>query len=174
MKKVCIGFGSNLGDSLSILQSAWNLLGENQEIWQVIFSSPYRTEPVGMNSDNWFVNAAGIFETSLQPHDLLTVLLEIEAHFGRVRREDVSGYQDRVLDLDLLMFEDLICDTSDLTIPHPHLHKRLFVLAPLAEIAPQYSHPVKRLSIGELFVKLQNKEINSVVEKICWPEPCYP
>jgi 2-amino-4-hydroxy-6-hydroxymethyldihydropteridine diphosphokinase len=131
-----IGLGSNLGDGLAILQSAWKRIGEDKRITQGQISSPYMTAPLDMESSNWFTNAVGALKTSYSALEFLKYLLAIEADFGRTRSPDTQGYQDRTLDLDILFFGDSVMSTETLTLPHPKLESRLFVLEPLAEIAP--------------------------------------
>ena len=132
-----IGLGSNLGDGRSILQGAWRRIGEAEGIDCCVLSHPYLTAPLDMESSNVFTNAVGMLQASLPVRQLLCDLLRIEFEFGR-RRGAGTGYQDRSLDLDILSYGDLGVDTPELTLPHPRLVRRLFVLAPFAEIAPDY------------------------------------
>jgi 2-amino-4-hydroxy-6-hydroxymethyldihydropteridine diphosphokinase len=99
----------------------------------------YRTEPVPRSDQPWFVNAVASLATSLGPPDLLAVLQAVETRFGRVRGERNAA---RVLDLDLLDYQGRVTETATLILPHPRLHERLFVLVPLAEIAPDWRHPL--------------------------------
>ena len=133
-----IGLGSNLGDGQGNLLLAWQRLGETTGISLIRLSSPYRTEPVGMDTDHWFTNAVGEIATALSPAELLTAMLAIEAEMGR----DRALTQDRVVDLDLLYYGDLMIQSPTLTVPHPRIAHRLFVLAPLAEVAPAQVHPL--------------------------------
>lgn len=164
----CIGLGSNLGDSLTILRSAWQLLLDHPAIDPLKLSAPYRTEPVGMVSDNWFANAAVLLRTTLSPDALLSTLLEMEDICGRERETGRLGYQDRTLDLDLLLYEDKVIRSPRLTLPHPELPHRLFVLAPLAEIAGNHLHPTLGLTVSELLHALTGRADNPVVEKGAW------
>ena len=164
----CIGLGSNLGQSRSLLLEAWSTLGGQPGITLLALSAPYRTKPVGMYSPHWFINAAGLLRTSLTPEALLDVLLNIERLFGRVRRVDMPGYRDRTLDLDLLLFDEQVMQTQRLTLPHPALHERLFALVPLAEIAPQLRHPLLNKSIAELLAALQPQTVAGELEQISW------
>lgn len=167
---VCIGLGSNLGNSLQILWDAWQRLGQINGIRLQALSSPYRTEPFGMESEHWFVNAAGLLTTSFSPDDLLDLLLEVEQKFGRRRNLGTpNGYQDRTLDLDLLLYDNLIVKTSRLQIPHPDMHRRLFVLVPLAELVPQQLHPGLHRSIDSLRRQLMDENDTSPPERIRWP-----
>jgi 2-amino-4-hydroxy-6-hydroxymethyldihydropteridine diphosphokinase len=138
MLKAFIGMGSNLGDGKALLQGAWQALGQVEGIVPDGLSSPYLTAPVDMTSQHWFTNAVGRLRVSLSPVELLRVLLAVEASFGRKRSEKTFGYQDRSLDLDLLAYGDVIMDTPELTLPHPRIADRLFVLAPFAELEPDF------------------------------------
>ncbi len=140
--RVWIGLGSNLGDSRTILQQAWQGLGQEKTITLVTLSSPYVTEPVGMESEYLFLNAIGILETSLAPESFLTLLQRVELGFGRNKKTGVDGYQDRLLDLDILYYGEQKRSVSDLILPHPHIADRLFVLAPLTEIDPDHCDPL--------------------------------
>lgn len=132
-----VGLGSNLGDGQAILLAAWEALGRIEGIAPGRLSSPYATEPVGMSSRHWFTNAVGRLESCLEPSDLLRALLTVEAAFGRRRTPGSSGYEDRSLDLDLLYYGMHLIETAELVVPHPRIGERLFVLAPLAELAPE-------------------------------------
>ena len=130
----CIGLGSNLGPSLHLLQAAWLSLQQTPGVEARRLSSPYRSRPVDMDSPHWFINAVGLIRTSLAPMPLLHRLQTLEAQFGRERDPLVSGYQDRTLDLDLLLYDDFHLDSPQLTLPHPRMGERRFVLDPLLEI----------------------------------------
>ena len=139
MALVFIGLGSNIGDGRKNLLLAWQALRAAKQITPLGLSMPYSTAPLGMKSAQWFTNAVGAVDTSLSPDDLLAFLLSIEQKMGR----DRSKGEDRVIDLDILYFNDQIRDSEGLIIPHPELHNRLFVLAPLEELAPNHIHPVR-------------------------------
>lgn len=136
---VFIGFGSNQGDSAALCRGAVESLRLRPDIRVVRVSALYRTKPVGPQDQPWFVNGVLGAETTLAPGELLDVLLGVERDFGR--RRDGTRWGPRTLDLDLLSYDDLILDLPRLTLPHPGLHERLFVLLPLAEIAPEWRHP---------------------------------
>lgn len=150
METAFIGLGSNLGDGRRNLLAAWEHLGLEPGITLRQLSSPYRTRPVGMDSSNWFTNAVGAILTSLAPQVLLDILLAIEKKLGRDRSRDKGRPTDRLVDLDLLLYGDAIVDSRTLTLPHPAMVERLFVLEPLAEIAPDFVHPRQQLSISRL------------------------
>jgi 2-amino-4-hydroxy-6-hydroxymethyldihydropteridine diphosphokinase len=148
--RVWVALGSNLGDSHRILQHAWQELGGEEAIELVILSHPYVTEPVDMESENLFLNAVGILETDLDPESLLALLQRVEKGFGRDKITGVEGYQDRLLDLDILYYDDCVLTASNLVLPHPHIAARLFVLAPLAEIDPEHCGPGSDITAEEM------------------------
>ena len=141
-----IALGSNLGDSLTILKDALEILAESPSITLKKYSSWYQTAPVGPPQPD-YLNGCALLEVHLTPQDLLETLLGIEAKFGRVRKERNGP---RTLDLDLLLFDDLILDTPNLQVPHPRMRERAFVLVPLAEIAPDWVEPVSGKAIAQL------------------------
>lgn len=138
---VFVGLGSNLGDSANLLLEGWQTLGRCRGVTLEKISSPYLSAPVGMTSCFWFTNAVGRLQTSQSAEDLLDMLLDTEKQLGRVRDGNRQGYQDREIDLDLIYYGRTVRDTPRLTVPHPHRAERLFVLAPLAAIAPEFIDP---------------------------------
>lgn len=154
MERVFIGLGSNLGDGRTILSAAWQRIGEEEGITTVLLSHPYISAPVDMTSRNWFTNCVGELKTDLSPLELLAVVLNIEAAFGRTRNEKASGYQDRVLDLDILYYDDLSLDIPGLVLPHPRIGDRLFVLRPLATIAPGFRSRPHLKTVREMELQL--------------------
>ena len=146
LTKCAIALGSNLGDSLATLKSAIATLNNTSEITVNSHSSWYKTAPVGPPQPD-YINACAILEVALEPKQLLAALLEIEIKFNRIRREK---WGPRTLDLDLLLYDNLILETPTLTLPHPRMLERAFVLVPLAEIAPDWVHPVTKSAIGKL------------------------
>lgn len=145
-----VGLGSNLGDGQAILLAAWEALGKIERVTPGKLSSPYVTEPVGMSSRHWFTNAVGRLQTCLEPPALLRALLTVEAAFGRRRTPGGSGYEDRSLDLDLLYYDTHLVETAELVLPHPRIGERLFVLAPLAELAPELRDSRTGQSVAEM------------------------
>ena len=170
-----IGLGSNLGEGIKILKAAWKRLGLVKGVRLCTVSHPYRTAPVYMESSNWFTNAVGKIETTLNPEDLLQSLLEIESAFGRTRDASKPGYQDRSLDLDILCFGAMRVDLPNLVLPHPRMVERLFVLVPFAEIAPDYKELPNSLTIGERCAQLlanmaQGKNPQQELNKQSWED----
>ena len=145
MIEAYIGIGSNVGNREENIAKAISLLSEHCKI--IKFSSLYETEPIGYKEQNWFLNAVVEIETLHQPANFLLVLQNIERNLGRIRK---VKNEPRVIDLDLLLYGDQVIRQEDLIVPHPELHTRLFVLIPLAEIAPQLMHPTLKKSISEL------------------------
>lgn len=145
-KPSAIAFGSNLGNSLVILKEALNILAQTPKITLKTTSSWYQTAPVGPPQPD-YINGCALLETSLEPLKLLEILLRIEVNFGRIRKEPNGP---RTLDLDILLFDDLILESSKLQIPHPRMNQRAFVLVPLAEIAPNWIEPVSGQAIAQL------------------------
>ena len=133
MNTAYVSLGANLGDPTAAVLAAFAALANLPESRVARCSSLYRTAPVGILSQPDFVNAVAVLETTLPPESLLDALLDIEARFGRIRRERNGP---RTLDLDLLLYDDIELDLPRLTLPHPRLHLRAFVLLPLAEVAP--------------------------------------
>ncbi|WP_293719300.1 2-amino-4-hydroxy-6-hydroxymethyldihydropteridine diphosphokinase [uncultured Phascolarctobacterium sp.] len=150
MSVAYIALGSNLGDKAANLGQAVKLLqAKGLQIRAV--SSFFQTEPYGVTDQPEFINAAACVETSLPPEALLKLLLETELEMGRVR---LRHWGERNIDLDLLLYDDLIYHSDKLTLPHPDMQNRLFVLQPLAEVAAEKIHPVYKKSIQTLLKSL--------------------
>ena len=147
MKKVFLGIGTNLGEREENLGKAIINIGDN--IGKVVrVSSVYETEPWGFTAEDNFLNMVAEVETILTPSGLLGAILMIESQLGRARGEE--QYSSRLIDIDILFYEDLILDEISLKIPHPLLHNRKFVLVPFSEIAPDHMHPVLKKNISAL------------------------
>lgn len=134
MTRAYVGLGANLGDRERTLRAAVEALAAEEGIEVVAVSTLRETEPVGVGEQPRFLNGAAELETTLTARELLDRLLAVEQRFGRIRIPGEHG--PRTLDLDLLLYGDEVIDEPGLTVPHPRLHKRRFVLEPLAELAP--------------------------------------
>lgn len=144
---IYLGLGSNLGDKVSnCLRALKDLSSTGQNNIQAI-SSLYKTEPIGYQEQDWFINCVANVITPLSPHSLLQLLQRIEEQMGRRR---TFRWGPRVIDLDILLYGNDVIEEADLIIPHPHLHERGFVLIPLAELAPDLIHPVLQKTVKEL------------------------
>ncbi len=154
-----IGLGSNKGDRLKNIKVALDHLKEKIAVEKI--SSFYLTEPVGMEG-RWFVNCVLEGKTEQSPEKLLDTLLQIEKRMGRIREKKKNP---RVIDLDLLLYEDAVVDKVDLIVPHPHLHKRRFALIPLVEINPNLVHPVLGKSLKEILKGLKDShQVDKILE----------
>lgn len=152
MSKVYLGLGTNLGDRHANLTKAICLI--NEKIGKVIAqSSFYETTPWGFESDNNFLNAAVGVETLLPPFEILRLTQEMERTLGRTAKSANGVYADRLIDIDLLMYDNRTVSTTELTLPHPLMTKRSFVMLPLIEIAGNEIHPVFGKQLKELFPK---------------------
>lgn len=158
-----IGIGSNLGDSLGNCRQAIQAIGAERGNKIVACSSFYLTEPVGRKDQNWFVNAVIAVETNFSPRQLMEFLMHIEKNMGRERKE---RWGPRIIDLDILFYENLICQENNLQIPHPEIAKRRFVLRPLKDIAPHLVHPLLGKTVSELLDELPpGEKVISLLEK---------
>ncbi|OLP19965.1 2-amino-4-hydroxy-6-hydroxymethyldihydropteridine diphosphokinase [Leptolyngbya sp. 'hensonii'] len=146
MPAAAIALGSNLGDSQATIEAALDLLDHYPQIAVTRRSHWYRTSPVGPPQPD-YVNGCALLQVGLEPWPLMQTLLQVEVQFGRVRQERNGP---RTLDLDLLLFDNLVLETPQLQIPHPRMGDRAFVLVPLAEIAPDWVDPITGKTIGEL------------------------
>ena len=135
-----LALGTNIGNKRRNMITAAALLAER--VGDVLaLSGFYETEPWGFQSENTFLNAGLQLDTSLSPLELLKATQEIEIEMGRTQKSN-GAYHDRIIDIDILLYDNLVLQTPELTLPHPLMHERLFVMEPLAEIAPNVIHPV--------------------------------
>jgi 2-amino-4-hydroxy-6-hydroxymethyldihydropteridine diphosphokinase len=151
MAEALLGFGGNLGDTRTTLGRAVTALCDGRDVKLVARSSDYRTPPWGVADQPPFINLAIMVETALTPRALLDRALAVEAMFGRDRTRE-RRWGPRILDIDIIAFDALEIEEAGLTLPHPHLFERAFVLAPLAEIAPH--RKIKGVTVAEAFARV--------------------
>ena len=161
LSEAFIGLGSNLGDSVQILRAA---IGMMEEFAVDVQPSPvYRTAPHGFRNQPPFYNAVCRVSTRLTPFELMTQLLGIETALGRRR---VFRNAPRLLDMDILLYNRLVLKSPPLVVPHPRMAERLFVLRPLADIAPHLKHPKCGIRVTEMLRKLSKQ--SDVIERVEW------
>jgi len=153
---VAIALGSNMGDTFTILAGAFKRLENTSGIQIIARSSWYKTAPIGEPEQSDYLNACAILQVAMSPEAVLAILMKIEQEFGRVRN---VRWGPRTLDLDILLYENMIVDTPDLQIPHPRMVERAFVLIPLAEIAPLWIEPISGNTISQLVQKLDASQV---------------
>ena len=164
-KIVYLGLGSNVGEREQNLQAAVDRL-YSAELRITRVSSVYETEPQGMRNQRWFLNLVAEAETELFPRQLLRRIVKIERELGR-RRMIENG--PRTIDIDILFFGNAVVQTGELTIPHPRFAERRFVLAPMAELAPDLRDPVSRRTMRELLAKTADQAVRPVEFRVAAP-----
>ncbi len=165
---ILLGLGANLpspaGPPQATLLAALSELAQHN-VHVVAVSPFYRTAPVPVSDQPWFVNAVAVLETTLTPPELLGLLQEIERRFGRVRGPEKNAA--RTLDLDLLDYQGKVFSTPELLLPHPAIHERAFVLLPLRDVAPEWRHPVFGKHVAKLIAKLDEKSrARQIIERV--------
>lgn len=159
--QIVLLIGSNSGNKFQMLQEAVTRL---QTLGKLIASSSlYETEPWGFECNENFINQAVILETSLSPFEFLEHSLNIEQQLGRIRNSNSPRYTSRTIDIDIIFYGTQIINTPTLTVPHPRMQERNFVLSPLAEIIPNFKHPVFQQTINSLLSTCPDQ---SAVKKI--------
>lgn len=154
MARLFLGLGSNLGNKQANLQQAIQLI--EKSVGHVLVQSAfYTTKAWGFASDNEFLNDCIAVETPLDAHECLQKTQAIERQLGRTHKSQNGEYQDRLIDIDILFYDQMVLSEPDLCIPHPLLQKREFVLRPLAEIAPDFRHPQLHKTCRELLASLE-------------------
>lgn len=160
MQKVFLGIGGNIGNKQVNFEKVYTII--EKELGKIVLSSSvYETPPWGFQADENFWNQVLIIKTEKSPENLLEKIHEIENLFGRER--GVGTYSSREMDIDILYVDNLYIETETLIIPHPKIHQRMFVLVPLNEIAPEFKHPLLRLTSFEM---LENYKDESIVKKV--------
>ena len=148
-----LGFGSNLGSKEENILQSYKLI--EKQIGKIISRSAfYISVPQGFKSNNNFINSVCEVNSEMSIYDIFAETQHIEKQIGRTSKSRNGIYSDRIIDIDLLIAEDLVIDTSELIIPHPKMHERLFVLQPFCEIAPNIIHPVFHKTILQLLNEL--------------------
>ena len=154
MHNVFLGIGGNIGNKSKNFKDVITII--KKDLGEVVLSSSvYETQPWGFEAEENFWNQVLLIETSFSPENLLQKIAEIEKKYDRTREN--GKYSSRQMDIDILYFDDFFINTENLVIPHPHIPERLFVLVPLVEIAPDFVHPVLKLSNNQLLEKCDNK-----------------
>ncbi|MDI3508134.1 MAG: 2-amino-4-hydroxy-6-hydroxymethyldihydropteridine diphosphokinase [Clostridiales bacterium] len=161
VNRVYLALGSNIGDRDRYIREAIDMLNGHEAIKIVKVSSTYNTAPVGYTDQVDFLNAAVAIDTTLSPRELLAACLDIEQRLGRVR---TIRWGPRTIDIDIIFYDDLIIDDGILTVPHPRMHERGFVLRPLYDIAPNAVHPIYKKTVEQMYDEWKAKgDINSNV-----------
>ena len=159
MDRLYVGLGSNLGDRRQNILRAAAMI-ESQIGRRVSLSGFFETAPWGFASANSFLNAAMSVDTPLAPLQVLDLTQRIERSLGRTHKSAAGGYADRTIDIDILLYGGLTMATDRLTIPHPLMHRRLFVLEPLAQIAPEALHPLLGKTVLRMLAELRAEAAN--------------
>lgn len=157
MARVFLSLGSNVGDRVANIQHATSALAMESTVEIIKTSSFYETEPWGNKKLDWFVNAVVAIDTKLSCEELLRLCQNIETKLGRKRILE-NKYEPRIIDIDILMYDNLVCTSPTLTIPHKFMHERAFVLVPMLEVKSDLIHPVFKRSMSDLYDELQNPE----------------
>lgn len=164
MVEVYLGLGCNLGNRRGAINSAFEELKKLGPGFRS--SSIFESEPWGYEDENLYLNAACVFRTNLSPRELHDETLRIERGLGRetAKRKKGEPYRARRMDIDILIYGDLILSEDDLEIPHPRMHLRKFVLIPLLELNPELEHPVLKKTIQELYREVSDESELRVIE----------
>ena len=154
MAKIYLGLGTNLGDKETNLNLVMDEI--RKRIGEIVsLSAYYITEPWGFDSQNTFLNAVCIVSTVLSPSEALYITQSIEKDLGRLKKSVDGQYNDRPIDIDILLYDDIVLNTPNLVIPHPLMHQRTFVMEPLAEIAPELVHPVLHQKMKDILMEMK-------------------
>ena len=159
MPKAYLGLGGNIGDRKENIKEALHLLEGRGTVKVLRCSSYYETAPVGYEKQEWFLNAVAEVETELVPAELLLLCNEVEQLLKRVR---LIRWGPRTIDIDILLYEDFESQEEKLTVPHPRMHERAFVMVPLAELAPDLR--IQGRSVREILQGLKDQEIRKLAD----------
>jgi 2-amino-4-hydroxy-6-hydroxymethyldihydropteridine diphosphokinase len=159
-----IGAGSNIGDKLLNCKNGISALTNTQDAAVKAWSRFYKTEPVDYKNQDWFINVVVKVETPLAPFELLKTIKSIEKDAGRM--DGSLRFGPRILDLDIILYDDLVANSSELIVPHPRMHKRRFVLRPICDIDPTIVHPVLKKEMQALLDVIDENE-QRIVEYRC-------
>lgn len=163
MHEVYLGIGGNIGKKKFNFLKAYILI--KKKLGYVLqTSSVYETPPWGFNSPDNFWNMVIKIKTDLSPQELINGIMSIENSYGRVRTEGI--YRSRKMDIDILYYDNLVLDSNSITIPHPKIQDRLFVLVPLSEIAPEHKHPLLKMTTLELLKNCKDRSAIKKLEKL--------
>ena len=157
---VFISIGSNMGDKIAVCEKAVEHIDSSLNMSLLAVSKYYKTEPVDYLDQDWFVNLAVKIKTDISPENLLQQLKNIEKLLGTQKKYIRFG--PRILDLDIIFYDNIIIDTENIQIPHPRMHKRRFVLKPISDIEPDFIHPIIKISVKKLLYGL-DKNIQKVL-----------
>ena len=160
-EKIFIGVGTNLGDRLENLHRCYELIENREHVFIDQLSPVYQSPPWGFEALQDFYNTVISVRTTLEPLELLAELKKIELEMGRIRKSE-SGYESRIIDLDILDYRGFILTNETLVLPHPKMHLRSFVLLPLADISPDWIHPDSNKHIKEIIRTLNPTEIKAL------------
>ena len=150
---IFLALGSNLGEKEKNIEAAYEKIEER--IGKIVSTSAfYITEPQGFDSHNLFVNSACEVVSKLSIYKVFSITQSIEKEIGRLKKSNSEIYTDRIIDIDIILYDDLILQTPELIVPHPRFYLRLFVLMPMEEIAPDIIHPILKKNISELLLEL--------------------
>lgn len=163
---VYIALGANIGDREAIFTAAIRAIESESEFLLLAASPVFETEPLGPRGQGAYLNAVIRLRVWLGPVELLLRLQSIETALGRDRRRELVRWGPREIDLDILFFGDRCIESSDLVVPHAHAHERIFVMAPMAEIAPSFIHPTLGITIDQIAQSLPDREGVQI-----WPRP---
>lgn len=156
MSRAYLGLGSNIGDRIGYIQQATQMLGEFEGVEVIKTSSFYETEPYGFKEQSWFMNAVMEVEVKITPVELLRICQNVEQNLGRERTSNKWG--PRVIDIDILLYDDKVLDDELLKVPHPATYDRAYCLVPMLEIAKYLEHPVLKKTISDIHKQVENPE----------------